>query len=223
MTYGKPVVGTSDLPKGDGVAPPQRLRLHPVLAARFSPLVFDRSHNLTDPQEKVLMEAARWAPSAGNSQPWMFSFRRRGMLGHDSLVTRLANSSARWAPAASALVVNLAHHTVEGTDWPYSEFAEYDLGQAVAHMTIQASAMGLSCRQFRAFDLDALTNDLCIPEGWGVVSMTAIGRALETQSDRHRRSVDDLRLPPPAPIRSDESDNEPQPDPQVTASEQSAW
>jgi nitroreductase len=195
MTCAKPVVTkTNDLSKGDGVDPPQRLRLHPVLATRFSPLVFDRCHDLSDREEKVLMEAARWAPSAGNSQPWMFSFRRRGMLGHDSLVTRLAASSARWAPAASALVVNLAHHTVEGTDWPYSDFADYDLGQAVAHMTIQASAMGLSCRQFRAFDLDGLTRDLWIPEGWAVVSMTAIGRTLETPSGRHRRSLDDLRI-----------------------------
>jgi nitroreductase len=169
-------------------------RLHPLLATRFSPLAFDPDHHLTAADEDVLLEAARWAPSAGNSQPWLFDVRRRGTPGHDALVARLAPSTARWAPVAGALVVNLVHATVEGTDWQYSEFAHYDLGQAVAHMTVQASAMGLSCRQFRAFDLDGLTGDLAVPEGWSVVTMTAIGRALGDDGPRERRSLDDLRL-----------------------------
>ena len=177
----------------------ERPLLHPLLATRFSPLVFDPAHVLTDVDEHLLLEAARWAPSAGNSQPWMFHFRRRGRPGHDRLLARLAPSSARWAPSASALVVNLAHRNVEDTDWQYSEFADYDLGQAVAHMTIQATAMGLACRQFRSFDLDALTTDLLVPQGWAVVSMTAIGRAVDSGPSRERRSIEDLRLPHPGP------------------------
>jgi len=169
--------------------------LHPLLASRFSPMMFDPSHRLTDADEAVLLEAARWAPSAGNSQPWLFHFARRSSPGHSRLVQRLATSSARWAPTAAALVVNLAHRTVEGTEWPYSEFADYDLGQAVAHMTIQAAAMGLSCRQFRAFDLAGVTEDLRVPDGWAVVSMTAIGRALDQAALRGRRDLADLRLP----------------------------
>jgi nitroreductase len=188
-------------PANDADDARSRPRLHDALAARFSPLAFDPAHRLTEADEEVLLEAARWAPSAGNSQPWMFHFLRRGTLGHDGLVARLAPSSARWAPSASALVVNLAHRTVQGTDWEFSEFADYDLGQAVAHMTIQAAAMGLSCRQFRAFDLDGLAEDLRVPEGWAVVSMTAIGRALDNGSLRERRSVGDLRLPHPDQAR----------------------
>jgi nitroreductase len=176
--------------------PPQ---LHPLLATRSSPLLFDPDHELTAADEDVLLEAARWAPSAGNSQPWLFHFRRRGTPGHDALLARLAPSSRRWAPSASALVVNLAHATVEDTDWQFSEFSHYDLGQAVAHMTVQASALGLSCRQFRAFDLDGLTGDLDVPPGWSVVTMTAIGQApgrgLDDEARRQRRSLDDLRLP----------------------------
>lgn len=175
---------------------PQQPGLHPLLAARFSPLLFDPAHELTREDEDLLLEAARWAPSAGNSQPWMFHVRRRGLPGHAELVARLAPSSARWAPSAGALVVNLAHRSVEGTDWQFSEFADYDLGQAVAHLTIQAGAMGLSCRQFRAFDLDGLTAELQVPEGWAVVSMTAVGRPLEAAPERERRPVGDLRLGP---------------------------
>ena len=76
---------------------------------------------------------------------------------------------------ASALVVYLAHRHVRDTDLAYSEFADYDLGQAVAHLTLQAQAMGLAGRQFRAFDLPALTVELGLKVGWEVVSMTAVG------------------------------------------------
>jgi nitroreductase len=126
----------------------------------------------------VILEAARWAPSAGNSQPWSFIVGRRGTPTHVRLVRHLAGSSARWAPQAGLLVANLAHLHVEDTDWDYSEFSAYDLGQAVAHMTIQAQALGLSARQFRAFDRDALAVEFAVPAHWQVTTMTAFGRAL---------------------------------------------
>lgn len=99
------------------------------------------------------------------------------------VVECLAESSRHWATQASALVVNLSHTRVEETDWEYSEFCAYDLGQAVAHMTIQAHSMGLCCRQFRAFDKDLLTKRLDVPEHWEIVTITAIGRG---DPDAHR-------------------------------------
>lgn len=172
--------------------------LHPLLARRFSPLRFDPHHELDDAAEEALLQAARWAPSAGNSQPWMFDVRRRGTPGHAALVARLAGGAARWAPAAGALVVNVAHRTVDDSDLPFSEFADYDLGQAVAHLTIQAAAMGLACRQFRAFDLDGLAADLRLPPGWAIVSMTAVGRAAERAADhdRGRHGLTEIRVRP---------------------------
>ena len=56
------------------------------------------------------------------------------------LIAHLAGSPVTWAPGAGLLIANLAHRYVEGTDWEYSEFSLYDLGQAVAHMTVQARA-----------------------------------------------------------------------------------
>ena len=124
----------------------------------------------------MLLDAARLTPSAGNSQPWMFVVGRRGDAVHSRIVCHLAPSSARWASGASLLVVNLAHLYVDETDWEYSEFARYDLGQAVAHMSIQALSMGLGTHQFRAFDRDAVTREFDVPSSWEVTSMTAIGR-----------------------------------------------
>ena len=83
-----------------------------------------------------------------------------------------------WAPSGSLLVVNLAHVLVEGTeDWEYSEFSRYDLGQAVAHMTIQGLSIGLDAHQFRAFDREAIASEFAVPSHWEVTSMTAFGVA----------------------------------------------
>lgn len=164
-----------------------------ALAGRFSPLSFDPEHTLSDAEVEALLEAARWAPSAGNSQPWAFHVRRRGEAGHRDLVRHLAGSSRRWAPDASVLIVNLAHPSVEDSGMEYSEFAEYDLGQAVAHLTIQAHTMGLACRQFRAFDLEALHSELRIEPGWRIVTMLAVGASAAPLPDaRVRRTVAEL-------------------------------
>ncbi|MEV4571104.1 nitroreductase family protein [Nonomuraea sp. NPDC049419] len=169
-------------------------RILPVLYGRFSPRRFNRDHQLTEADIESLLEAARWAPSAGNSQPWAFLVRRRGDTGHSELVDHLAPSSRPWVPDASALVVNLAHHEVDDSGMQYSEFADYDLGQAVAHMTLQAHSMGLACRQFRAFDLEGLHDALHVAPGWRILTMTAIGTADTGDTPtRHRRSIADLR------------------------------
>jgi nitroreductase len=172
-------------------------RLHPLLAARWSPTTFDSGHDASEADVASLLEAARWAPSAGNSQPWSFVAGRRGDAVHARLVRHLAGSSARWAPSASVLVANLCHRFVEDTDWEYSEFALYDLGQAVAHMTIQAAALGLAGRQFRAFDRDGLAAEFGVPDHWQVTTMTAFGRPPAEPQPRDRRSAEELRWPVP--------------------------
>ena len=150
--------------------------LHPLLSSRWSPLRFDESHTVTVDDLTLLLEAARWAPSAGNSQPWAFVVGRRGDRVHRRLVSHLFPSSRRWAPSAALLVANLSHRLVESTDWEFSEFSHYDLGQAVAHLTLQAQALGLGVRQFRAFDREALAAELDVPPHWEITSMAAIGR-----------------------------------------------
>jgi nitroreductase len=171
--------------------------LHPLLARRWSPRAFDAAYDVSEGDVDLLLEAARWAPSAGNSQPWAFVAARRGEPTHPRITAHLAGSTRTWAPTASVLMLNLAHRFVEDSDLEYSEFALYDLGQAVAHLTIQAEAIGLSARQFRAFDKEALEREFAVGAGWELVSMTAIGKALPVDDSadgrRPRRTVDDLR------------------------------
>ncbi|WP_156325921.1 nitroreductase family protein [Nonomuraea sp. SBT364] len=174
-----------------------RLGLHPLLADRFSPGRFDPDGVVDDETLGLLLEAARWAPSAGNSQPWGFLPVRPGEPDHARVTRFLAPSAARWAPQAGLLIVNLARRFVDDTELLFSEFADYDLGQAVAHLTVQAQAMGLTCHQFRAFDKDGLTAELRPNPGWAVLSMTAVGVAADRGPGvRRRRSVAELRGDP---------------------------
>ena len=176
--------------------------LHPLLAGRWSPTVFDISHEVSDAEVETLLEAARWAPSAGNSQPWAFIVGCRGDQTHRKLVRHLAGSSGRWAPTAALLVANLCHRYVEDTDWDYSEFALYDLGQAVAHLTVQARVFDLHVRQFRAFDRAGVAEEFGVPAHWEVTTMSASGRACGGDAAppvdrpphvrRRRRPLDDL-------------------------------
>ncbi|WP_076479859.1 nitroreductase family protein [Williamsia sterculiae] len=152
--------------------------LHPVLSDRFSPLDFDAGSEVSDAEVDTLLDAARSAPSAGNSQPWSFVVARRDDAVHRRVLPYLASSSAGWAGRAGLLVVHLCHLFVEDTpDWPYSEFSHYDVGQAAAYMTVQALALGLSVRQFRAFDRDGLAREFDVPDHWEVATMSAYGIA----------------------------------------------
>ncbi|WUA22698.1 nitroreductase family protein [Streptomyces canus] len=174
--------------------------IHPLLARRFSPYRFDPSAVVDDLALGLLLEAARWAPSAGNSQPWGFFIGRPGEPEHGRVLPYLAPSSAPWATDAGLLVVTLTRRYVDDTQLLYSEFADYDLGQAVAHMTVQAQAMGLAAHQFRAFDLEGLTKELDPNPGWVIVSMVAVGKAADRPSEvRERRSVAHLRSAPWSP------------------------
>jgi nitroreductase len=154
--------------------------LLPLLRDRRSIRAYDDTHVLCDDELAVLLEAARWAPSAGNSQPWAFLVGRRGDTAHAAFVQLLAPSVRRWAPAASALVFTL-NQVASGPEEDalgYSDYAQYDLGQAVAHLTVQASALGLGVHQFAAFDHDGLAELAGVPPHWRVTTGLALGRAV---------------------------------------------
>lgn len=169
--------------------------LHPLLRQRWSPQDFRTDHELDPVAVATLLEAARWAPSAGNSQPWAFVAARRGDDMHQRLVPNLLGGARRWGPRASLLLVNLCHRYVDESDYEYSEFAMYDLGQAVAHLTVQAQAQGLSVRQFRSFDRDAIEDLLTVAPGWQVATMAAVGVPPDAPAPYAARFPDGQVLP----------------------------
>ena len=123
--------------------------LHPLLADRHSPRAFDASETVTEDQLGLLLDAARWAPSASNTQPWRFLAGRRGERAFDVLLAALVPGNQAWARDAGALVLVAAETAdEEGTPRPW---AVYDAGQAAGHLTAQATALGLSVRQMGGF------------------------------------------------------------------------
>ena len=154
--------------------------LLPLLRERRSTRSFDAEHVLGDADLVSLLEAARWAPSAGNSQPWAFLVSRRDDAAHRRFVPLLSRGDASWVPHASALVFTL-HRTATGPEedaLTYSDYAAYDLGQAVAQLTVQALSLGLAVHQFAGFDHEGLAELAGVPPHWAVTTGVAIGREL---------------------------------------------
>jgi nitroreductase len=166
-----------------------------LLRDRRSVRSYDETHELSTGELRVLLEAARWAPSAGNSQPWAFLVGRRGDPAHRTFVPLLAPSVRRWAPAASALVFAL-HQVASGPERDalvYSDYAAYDLGQAVAQLSVQATALDLSTHQFAAFDHDGLAAASDVPPHWMVTVGVAVGRAVTSDLvPRTRRPLTEI-------------------------------
>jgi nitroreductase len=183
--------------------------VHPLLAERWSPRGFDPAYELGGNSLTALLEAARWAPSAGNSQPWRFLVTHRGDQAHDRLFAALAPGNQAWAGAASALVLVVARTADEGGS--PQPWALYDTGQAVAALVTQAQADGLSVHQMGGFDTAAVRAEFGLADTLTPVVVLAIGRrdsaaelpehlAGRETAPRTRHPVSSLLLPPdPAP------------------------
>lgn len=147
------------------------------LRSRWSPSVFDAEHHLDAEQVETLLRAAQWAPSGGNFQPWTFFVCERGSANHERLVATLSRGNSGWVPRASVVFVT-ATLTNPAPDDPrakMSDYAKYDLGQAAAHLTLQARAMGLHAHQFAGFDHAALAEALELPDTHSLMTGIAVG------------------------------------------------
>ncbi len=147
------------------------------LRSRWSPRVFDPAHRLTTDQITTLLHAAQWAPSSGNVQPWRFFVAERGSVAHQALVPHLSRGNSGWVPRAS--VVFLAGLHVDPEEDPEGPAGEvvglFGLGQAAAHLTLQAQSMGLWTHQFGGFDKPAVARALAVPPPSRLVAGIAVG------------------------------------------------
>lgn len=143
-----------------------------VLAERWSTRIFDAQTPIDEAALASALEAARWAPSANNTQPWRFIVARRGTAEHASVLASLLEFNQTWAGDAAALVVFAATESVDGKPMPW---ATYDTGQAAAHFTVQAHASGLHTHQMGGFDRAAVAAAFDLPEGVIPVTVMAVG------------------------------------------------
>lgn len=171
-----------------------------VLAERWSPWGFDSSHRLSEMELRSIFEAARWAPSARNTQPWKFVAAHRGTEQFSLIYEALADLNQVWAGAASVLIAAFAEATRNGEP---QRWAEYDLGQAMAHLTIQAEWLGLRVHQMGGFDPEALNASFAPGPAFVPVVVAAVGRHSEQVDEairardagtRERKPYEDLFL-----------------------------
>jgi len=144
-----------------------------VFAERWSTRIFDADAPIDEDALASALEAARWAPSAGNTQPWRFIVARRGTPAHSAIVSTLTGFNPRWAPAASALVVVLAR--TESEDGTPLRWAGYDTGQAAAFFVAQAHASGLYAHQMGGFDRSALATAFDLDAALDPMTVIAVG------------------------------------------------
>lgn len=148
--------------------------INPVLAARWSPRSFDTTATLTPADLTPAFEAARWSPSANNSQPWRYIVGFRGDETFNKIVPTLAGWNSAWMPNASAIVVAIAQ--TAGADGTPNHYAIYDLGQSVAHFSVQAQTDGLYVHQVAGTDVEALKEAFNLPAGYEAFVAIAVGK-----------------------------------------------
>src|SRR3954470_3462265 len=148
-----------------------RVPIHPDIAARWSPRVFDPDAVLDTDQLVAVLEAARWAATWGHRQPVRFVV---GLRGDETFgeITDLLKRGNRYSHAAGALIMVC---TDEGEDERTARYAAVDAGAAIAQLTIEAVSRGLVAHPMAGFDADRACEVFGVPAGVRPVAVVAVG------------------------------------------------
>jgi nitroreductase len=144
----------------------------PALAKRWSPRAFKETPiSLND--LKIILEAARWAPSSSNEQPWRFFVGIKGSETHTKIFETLVGFNQGWANKPHVLILGVA--LLKDSKGNPNSYAQYDLGSAASDLVDQATAMGLMAHQMGGFDHDAALRAFDLKEDYVLGSVIAIG------------------------------------------------
>ncbi|MCB9766219.1 MAG: nitroreductase family protein [Alphaproteobacteria bacterium] len=153
---------------------PAPVDLHPLLRDRWSPRAFS-TQPVDEPVLRRLLEAARWAPSCFNEQPWrLLVATHREPDAHRALLEALMEGNRVWAHRAPVLILTFARQTFSHNDAP-NPHAWHDVGLAMAQLTAQASAEGLVVHQMAGIRRDHIVETFAIPEPYVPVTGLAVG------------------------------------------------
>jgi nitroreductase len=155
--------------------------VHDLIKERRSPLAYsDRS---IEPDElRSLLEAARWAASSYNQQPWHFIVAtKEDPEEFQRLLGCLVPANALWAGNAPVLMLSVAKLTFDANGAP-NRHALHDVGQATANLALQATALGLAVHQMGGFDAVRAREEYSIPEGYEPVTAIAVGYPGDTEN-----------------------------------------
>jgi len=176
---------TGSIPKG----------VRGLLEQRFSPYAF--SPRAVEAEKlRGLFEAARSAPSSYNEQPWRFLVaRREDGQAFERLLETLVEQNRQWARQAPVLALSVAKTEFSHSGQP-NRHAWYDVGQAAAYLTLQATELGLYVHQMGGFDAVKARQLLHIPAGYEPAAMMALGYPGDPESlPEALRRLDSARRP----------------------------
>jgi nitroreductase len=144
------------------------------ISKRKSEFAFNKQL-ISESDISLLFEAARWAPSSYNEQPWRFFYvTRENDEKFNSFLSCLVPGNRDWAANASLLVVSAAKKnlTVNGKE---NVYAVHDTGMATANLLIQAQSLGIATHPMGGYDKKALANLINLPEGFDLLTVIAAG------------------------------------------------
>ncbi len=148
--------------------------IEPLLLDRWSPRAMSGEEV---PVEELmrLFEAARWAPSSFNAQPWRALYARRGSKHWSTFLELLVEGNKAWAINAAALVLFVSRTTFDHNNEP-SVSHSYDAGAAWLSFALQGFRQGLVVHGMEGFDYERARNELKIPKEFQIEAMAAVGR-----------------------------------------------
>lgn len=149
-----------------------------IFVDRWSPRGFSQDQ-LSETELRTCFEAAKWAPSAYNSQPWRFLYALRGQPEFDAFLVPLIEFNQSWAKHAAALIYLLSrkNFTPPGKmEAQFSRTHSFDAGAAWANFANQAAVTGLAAHGMSGFDVDKARTSLGVPEGFNIEIAIAVGR-----------------------------------------------
>lgn len=150
-----------------------KIAAHLLIEGRWSPRAFSDEH-VSEEQVKTLFEAARWAPSAMNEQPWRFIYASRDdQSGFGQLADCLVEGNS-WAKQAAVLFITVAKKNYD-FNGNANAYAWHDVGLATGNLLLQATDLGLHVHLMGGFDRAKAQQALEIPEGYEPVAMGAVG------------------------------------------------
>ena len=146
--------------------------IHDLLARRWSTRSYT-SQSIEPAKLRQLFEAARWAPSSGNGQPWAFIVARKEDAADFDKIASTLNPGNAWAKHAAALAISVA--AMERAPGHPNSHAMHDVGMATQNLVLQATELGLSTHVMAGFSAAKAHELFAIPAGWGAVAAIAIG------------------------------------------------
>lgn len=149
-------------------------QINPLILNRWSPRSMT-GEELDNEEIMSLFEAARWAPSSYNNQPWRFIYAKRNTEHWDRLFNLLAEGNRAWAKNSALLVVVISRKNFEYNEKPAITH-QFDTGSAWENLALEAFSKGIVAHGMQGFDYDKARIDLEIPIDFEVMAMIAIGK-----------------------------------------------